>query len=297
MRSTRRFFTFGALLAAVVLLAPATAFGQAENIYVTPTDPPSFDKLMVNWDVNASTAAEVDGWRVYYRKDMALGTAAANATGHMDVSGRATDEATLTGLEHSTEYFVSVAPMTDGVVGALVASTDDSATADVDEMSATTAAAPPPSPPSGVMAEGGDMTFMVSWNASFPGGSGLTIDHYRVQKREVSGNLFGDWVPDEDNDDNDKMGGLKVAGDMTMVTFEDLENGTTYQARVMAMNSAGVGGEWSIPDGHMPAVGPESATVGGDDDDDMTETPALPLVGILLLGAGLVAAGRRRLRQ
>ena len=63
----------------------------------------------------------------------------------------------------------------------------------------------------------------------------------------------------------------------------------------MAMNSAGVGGDWTIPDGHMPAVGPETATVG--EGDGMTETPALPLVGILLLGAGLVAAGRRRLGQ
>ena len=34
-----------------------------------------------------------------------------------------------------------------------------------------------------------------------------------------------------------------------------------------------------------------------EDDEDPMETPALPLVGLLLLGAGLVAAGRRRLRQ
>ena len=148
MRSTRlSFFTLGSLVVAVALLAPATAFAQADDIFVTPTDPPSFDKLMVNWTVTTGTAATVDGWRVYYRKGMALGTDAANASGHMDVSGRATDMVTLTGLEHNTEYFVSVAPMTAGVVGALVASEDDTTTATVDETSATTAMAPAPSPP------------------------------------------------------------------------------------------------------------------------------------------------------
>ena len=296
MMSTRRsLFTFGALVVAVALLAPATALAQTD-VRIVAAEPASFEKLTVNW--TASTTGGVTGYRVYVRKGVALtnSDSSSNATKYVDVDGITTATATVSGLTHSTMYFAAVATISDDVIGDHVASGDPGA-------SASTTMAPPPAPPGGVMAEGGDETFMVSWTAPYAGASGITIDHYRVQKREVAGSLFGDWVPDEDDDDNDKMGGLKVDGDMTSVMFEDLENGVTYQARVMAMNSADVPGEWSIPDGHQPAPGPESAMVGDeddmDDDDDEEEpmeTPALPIAGLLALGAGLLAAGRRRLR-
>ena len=138
---------------------------------------------------------------------------------------------------------------------------------------------------------GGDGTFTVMWDAPYAGESDLMIDYYRVQKREVAGNLFGDWVPNTGDDE----GGKKVEGDMTMFMFEGLDNGITYQARVMAANTAGVPGPYSVLDDDMSDPGDEAATTG--EGDGMTETPALPLVGILLLGAGLLAAGRRRLQQ
>ena len=291
MISTRHsLFVFGALLAAFALLGPASALAQ-EDVRIRSAEPPTFDKLRVTWSsANADAAAE--GYRVYYRKseDGTLVASATNHSGYVDVDKRSTEEVTLTGLTHNSYYRAAVAWMDeDGVVSETpVASADDAGTGAM----AKTEVAPPPAPPRDVTATGGDMTFMVEWVEPYAGGTGLTIKEYRVQKRELAGSLAGDWVPDEDNDDNDKMGGLKVDADMTMVTFDGLENGITYQARVRAVNSAGVEGEWSIPDGDMADPGDEAATVGG-----MTETPALPLLGILGLGAGLVAAGRRRLRR
>ena len=295
MMSTRRsLFTFGALLAAVALLAPATALAQSA-LAVGPTDPSSHDMLEVTWTRDDDAGTE--GYRIYFQKqaDDTTTTAptTANHTGRMDVDGLATEEATLTGLDHDSYYRVAIAPIDgDDMVGDIVDQADTSAAG-----SAKTDVAGAPGPPRNVRAMGGDETFTVMWDAPYAGEAGLTIDHYRVQKREVAGNLFGDWVPDEGDDE----GGKKVAGDMTMIVFEDLDNGIVYQARVMASNSADVAGPYSTLEDDMSDPGDEAATTGmGDDDDDddedMTETPALPIVGLLALGAGLLAAGRRRLR-
>ena len=300
MSRRRSLFTFGALLAAAVLLAPATALAQvqANSVSIASTSPSAFDKLEVEWDSPTNTT-DLTGYRIYFRAIEAstdVSTAGTPAVAVLnaefqEVSGAGTEKATLTGLTHNTRYIAAVVPLNDDgdAEGTLVQSTEHATEA---MRAATTDMAGAPAPPRGVMAMGGDGTFKVMWDAPYAGEAGLTIKEYRVQKREVSGGLFGDWVPDEGDDE----GGKKVDGDMTMITFEGLKNGTTYQARVMATNSADVEGDYSIRDGETPAPGDESATV-GDDDDMMTETPALPLVGILLLGAGLVAAGRRRLRQ
>ena len=127
--------------------------------------------------------------------------------------------------------------------------------------------APKPSPPSNVKAKGGDETFTVTWSAPYTGGTGLTIDHYRVQKREAAAGLFGEWIPTEGGDDINGYG-KKVAGDMTTITFEDLKNGVTYQARVQAVNSGGGRSEYSIRDGDTSTPGDEAAMVGDDDTDD-----------------------------
>ncbi len=292
MMSTRRsFFTFGALLAAVALLAPTAAQAQLAELEIMSTDPARFDALALEWTID--DAAATVGYRIYIRKqgDTAMDPTIGNHTDSMDVSGRTTDEATFTGLEPNTKYRAAIVEMDEnGVVEASIV--QSSAATDAEKQEATTEEAGGPAPPRNVKAMGGDGTFTVMWDAPYPGEAGLTIDHYRVQKREVAGGLFGKWVPDMGDDE----GGKKVMGDMTMFMFEGLDNGVTYQARVMATNSAGVPGPYSVLDNDESDPGDEAATV-GEDDGMMTETPALPLVGILLLGAGLVAAGRRRLQQ
>ena len=254
-----------------------------------------YDTITVTWALGAgepTTAAQqpLTGIRVYYSTSTFDG--AANAMGHVDA---AADDTTkdVAGLDPNTPYFFRVAGVNAAGVG-LMDDKDPAATA-------TTAVAPEPSVPSNVTARGGDGTFTVSWTAPYAGGSRIKLDHYRVQKRELAGNLTGGWIPGVEGDGGDagkeiNKYGKRVAGDMTSITFMDLDNGTTYQARVLAINDAGGIGDYSIRDGEDADAGDEAAMV-GDGDGDMTETPALPLAGILLLGAGLVSAGRRRLQR
>ena len=89
---------------------------------------------------------------------------------------------------------------------------------------------------------GGDGTFTVTWDAPYAGGSGLTIDHYMVRKREVAGNLSAFWA----------TGCPTTTARSSMATpamfMEGLMNGVTYQAQVMATNSAGDERPWSDDD-------------------------------------------------
>ena len=64
-------------------------------------------------------------------------------------------------------------------------------------------------------------------------------------------------------------------------TISALMGNSPYDIQVQATNSAGTDGPWS---GSLIAVAPEGV-------------PALPLLGAVALGAGLLAAGRRQLRR
>ena len=71
-------------------------------------------------------------------------------------------------------------------------------------------------------------------------------------------------------------------GVMTEYTFEGLMNGTEYTVQVAARNEIDLG-EYSDEEMATPMAA--------------TPTPALPLFGAFALGAGLLAAGRARLRR
>jgi hypothetical protein len=305
MSRRRSFFITSVVLSAVVLFGVAAA--QAQQTPVSPVlatvgDPVAFDKLKVTWGAGAdgNPLDLTSGYRVYYMKVDDDSTTALDAddipnSRSMDVSRNKTKDEqtlTLTGLTAETTYAVGVAAKnTDGEV--IVTAFAATAPTQLE-----TGEAPSPSTPRNVRAMGGDETFTLMWDAPFAGHSSLEIKQYHVQKREVAGTLTGDWVPSTPK---------TVAGDETMIVFKDLDNGTTYEGRVQAENDAGKKSGWTTRDGDDPDDD-ATAMVGGDDmeDDDMEdeddedmpmETPALPIVGILLLGAGLVAAGRRRLQQ
>ena len=71
-------------------------------------------------------------------------------------------------------------------------------------------------------------------------------------------------------------------GVMQEYTFMDLMNGTEYTIQVAARNEVGLG-EYSDKEMATPMM--------------MEGVPALPIFGAFALGAGLLAAGRRRLRR
>ena len=116
--------------------------------------------------------------------------------------------------------------------------------------------------PTEVMVKPGDMMLMVSWNKPDMGAD--MVKGYNVQYRQAG----GAW-----SDINVLM--------ERKATIEGLQNGVKYSVRVMAYGTGDMKGEYSEEMMATPMV---------------TPVPALPIFGALALGAGLVAAGRRRLR-
>ena len=116
--------------------------------------------------------------------------------------------------------------------------------------------------PTEVMVKPGDMMLMVSWNKPDMGAD--MVKGYNVQYRQAG----GAW-----SDINVLM--------ERKATIEGLQNGVKYSVRVMAYGTGDMMGEYSQEMMATPTV---------------TPVPALPIFGALALGAGLVAAGRRRLR-
>ena len=111
------------------------------------------------------------------------------------------------------------------------------------------------------------MMLMVSWDKPDNSGSS-SVTGYSVQFRQAGGT----WT-DHDHD-----------GLIRETTIDGLVNGVEYHVQVAAMSDAGMGA-YSETEPGVPMMPEEDVP-----------TPAQPLFGVLALGAGLVAAGRRRLR-
>ena len=119
---------------------------------------------------------------------------------------------------------------------------------------------------------GGDTMITVSWEVH------PAATEYEIQWRS-EGQSFGATARTakvEVGDDASMMN-----GDTPMMSYDitELTNGMTYEVRVRAKNAHGAG-PWSQGEA-MAGTQP---------------VPALPLFGALVLGAGLMTAGRRRLR-
>ena len=126
-----------------------------------------------------------------------------------------------------------------------------------DRMEFTTMAAPSLPAPMNVMATPGDGSIMVEWDA--------VADATMYEVRAMAGGTTT----------------TEMVSGATMHTFTGLTNGMEYMVSVRSGDADGFG-DWSEAMGATPMP---------------TEpVPALPLFGMLALGAGLVAAGRRRLR-
>ena len=126
----------------------------------------------------------------------------------------------------------------------------------------------------------GDSTILAMWKETIDQGSPVT--GYQVQIKES----------DEDDDDYEDVRegssstGKPADGDSTQWLIGNLENGMEYTVRVRAYSFA-VEGDWSEEEDAMPMAGASTPI----------PTPALPLFGAFALGAGLLAAGRARLRR
>jgi hypothetical protein len=120
----------------------------------------------------------------------------------------------------------------------------------------------------------GDGLIVAMWDEATDNGSPVT--GYEVQHREMG----KDWPTT----------GARSGSTMdtsTMWTVSNLKNGTEYDVRVRAYShGAADDAGWSDVESAIPS-----------EDAAMTPTPALPIFGAFALGAGLLAAGRRRMKQ
>ena len=216
------------------------------------------EEVMVKW----TAVEDATGYRVQWRTASQSYDSSRQHDGFYQYrSGNLQLNHTVDELENGTEYMFRVfAKFGDG---------DMSRASDEVKATPMDPAAPAPDPdpeptapaaaPGAVEATAGDAMVTVSWQAV----EGAT--KYMVEWRTAS-QTYGAAARQ-----------ASVTG--TTHSVEGLENGMEYMLRVKAGNDAGYG----------PASDEVTAT-------PMMPTPALPLFGALALGAGLVAAGRRRLR-
>ena len=119
--------------------------------------------------------------------------------------------------------------------------------------------------------EGGDKMLMVSWTEP---ASEKSIALYHVDYRSASATK---WMEKPIN-----VTALNY-------TIEGVINETVYLVRVRAVDGAGNMGNWSDNGSATPMAMPMPKPP--------VPTPALPLFGAFALGAGLLAAGRARMRR
>ena len=128
-----------------------------------------------------------------------------------------------------------------------------------------TLAAPKPDKVTDLILTPGNAQIHAEWDEG--DGNGVDITHYVVEYSDDDGK---EWET--------------VSGSITdtMAMIPNLMNGTEYSVRVSANNGT---------------AGATSEVVKATPTDGATPTPALPLFGVIGLGAGLLAAGRTRLRR
>ena len=255
-------------MAVFVVFASKAAFAQddAAEVTVLEVDPRSHDELRVDWKWAAtnSDTADIEGFSLRYQE----GAAFVNTKSimRMDVDFNKDDDdyrVILEELKPDTEYIVGV-----------TAIAKDAGDMDSDEMTSTGTTDPADEPDDvrNLMLHVGDSMIMAMWDEATDNGSEVTGYEVQIKESDESDSKY-ESVRDGDDDDTS-----------TEWAISNLENGMEYSVRVRAY-SYDAAGDWSDEEMATPMEGA------------MIPTPALPLFGAFALGAGVLAAGRARLRR
>ena len=278
MMSTRRslFFVTGVLMA-VLVLGSTAAFAQTVSIAAVNNE---YDKVLVTWTGTAFAPASgtLAAHQVGYIKTTTADEFGAGTPVVKDVhGGDDSSQYLITGLDADTTYLV-------GVRGVAADGADpgawsyDIATPPAEFPRVKTGPAPKPDnvDDRDVKVTPGDRELMVEWREPATGASRLAITKYQVEFSQSKAFSPASAV-------------LRLAPEptTTMATISNLTNGTMYYVRIRAVNSQGGMSAWSTV----------TDSTAGMPSADAMPTPALPVFGAIALGAGLVAAGRRRLRS
>lgn len=264
--STRRFFFLtGMALAALVLFGPVAANAQlaspvtSDSVTAVALDHAS---VRINWGWTDAGATDDGHTGFEIRYQMGDEIDANEAFMYAADAGMSARTAIVGGLDHGETYSFQVRAVGESETGTAVTTLwepDSSPWAN-----AMTDEADPPEMVDDLELEAGDMMIMATWDEA------ETHDDFPLTGYELK-------ITPKDGNTN-----VMNIGVMTSYTFENLMNGTEYTVTVAARNEIGLG---------MPSDEEKATPMA------MTPTPALPLFGAFALGAGLLAAGRARLRR
>lgn len=294
MTSTRRsLMAFGVLLA---MLAASAGIAQAQpSIPQSPTVAThGYGTLRITITPGGSPMAS-DTYDLRYEEQ----TSGANG-GHVIISGE--DDVILTnvgsgtgsvvydlsGLKHGTPYAFHARARRSGVADPSAWSDADSGTDGLQAIVWNTLDAPAMGTVQGLKLTALDGGFKAMWTAiADPIGQPIARYRLTITAGTTATGTFRSV--------------MWVAGTMTEATVMNLMNGTEYTVTVAAQATAPDG----EPDGQRIStaesesmkVTPMAGAGGTTPEPDPTPTPAVPLVGVLALFAGLLAAGRARLRR
>lgn len=269
MSTRRSFFVTGVLLLAVMLLVSAAPAGaQTTAAPEAPTlssvVPNGYGALLVVWNRGSQDATNMpSGFDVRYEAVETGNTFTGVSDMIMKVGNTTT--ATISGLKHGTRYLVQVrARNSEG---------NSIWTSPGNESAETTLTVPMPDDGEDLTLTAMDMAIMAEWEAG--DGNGVDPTGYEVQIMPMG----KAWT------------GHAHFGTATMTTIGGLTNGTEYSVRVRTLN----GFSWADDQGWSDVM--KATPMAGAGTPTPTTTPALPVFGAFALGAGLLAAGRRRLRR
>jgi hypothetical protein len=274
MNKRRSLFVTGVLLSALVLLGPSAALAEppampGETTFLVDTGP-DFGELRVRWAKVVANDADGDGeidgdgetgaatgYRIRYEAAGVKPAMASLTVAADSMDVGDVDMAVISGLKNDTAYLVEIS-----------AFNMDGFSEPTETKLKTTLNAPAPSAIASLTLTAGDMRILAEWTEA--DGRGVDITGYDVMYR-TTGTAYKPWPH---------------GSALRMAELTGLKNATEYEIRVRAKSVGGDGG-WSPEKKATPMAGAGTPT----------PTPALPVFGAFALGAGLLAAGRRRLRR
>ena len=265
MHKRRSLFVTGVLLSALVVFGPTTVSAQVANAVLPDANVTAISldhsRVRVSWDVvttGQATAANITGFEIRYQEGAAAYDTDERSLAEL-TAALDDDRIVVDGLEHSTTYTFQVRAVDrEGDTAAEMGSTAWAGAS----VTAETDPAYEPEQVEDLELVPGDMMITAMWDAP-ESDADFPITGYVLK-----------IMPEDGNED------IMNIGVMTEYEIDRLINGTEYTVAVAARNEIGVG-EYSEEEMATP----------------MMPTPALTLFGALALGAGLVTAGRWRLRR
>lgn len=271
MNRKKWFLCVTGVLLATLLFGAEAVFAQAPATTASAASARGHDTIRVTW-TNAG-GETLDKFSVRYQQNTPSDTSSPAAGDFDNTMNIMRMEVKKTSSNMYAVNIDGLMPAKDYVFGITALGAGTNADATEVYAYAMTDAADAPDDVMNLMLTAGDRMIMAMWDATTDNGSPIT--GYALDYREKGKST---WM-------NSRVGDQGTESNMdtsTEWTISNLMNDTTYEVRVQAC-SYDMCGDWTDEEEAKPSA--------------MIPTPALPIFGAFVLGAGLLAAGRRRLHR